>query len=110
MVQKCNVSDKSYLPAPKEIQDKIKSMYVEYLESVYGKIPIQDIYKDFANTSKIVGFKGEAGNCFQTSIIEIAENGGELVFGSLGFKKLKGKGYFYEFGGKNYTIGQFLVW
>ena len=39
------------------------------------------------------------GCCFQNCILEIHDRGGELVFGSLGFKKNNGQGYHYEWGG-----------
>ena len=41
--------------------------------------------------------------------MEIYENGGELVFGSLGFKKKNSNDYWYEYGGKEYkTIKDFM--
>ena len=38
--------------------------------------------------------------------MEIAQRGGELVFGSMGWKKQQG--IHYEYGGENWTVSQHL--
>jgi hypothetical protein len=42
--------------------------------------------------------------CFQNAVFEIEKNGGELVFGSLGFKFENSNDYHYEYGGEHYQV------
>ena len=42
------------------------------------------------------------GECVSNAMIEVNENGGNFVMGSLGFQKLKG-GLFWQFGDANKT-------
>jgi hypothetical protein len=52
-------------------------------------------------------WKPQFGCCSNNVLMEYQKNGGEIVFGSMGWKKKNG-GIYYEFGGENWTIAQFL--
>jgi len=101
---------KSYLPAPEMTQTIIKCMFLKILKKLFGDKPQEEIFAEFRDiTKRHMGLKPRPDCCFQNCLIEIAERGGTLVFGSLGFK-YKGKdGYFYEYGGEDYkTIKSFV--
>ena len=63
---------------------------------------------EFYELSDIMGaVEPEYCRCFQNCLLEIHQRGGELVFGSLGFKKPDGS-FHYEYGGTDYlTIADF---
>jgi len=62
---------------------------------------------DFTNDLISVGYK-RYGLCFTNALMEIQENGGNLIFGSWGFPT-KYKGDFYEFGGADWKgVSAFL--
>jgi hypothetical protein len=110
-VRNADVKTLSYLPAPEMTQKLMINMYKKVLTNVFGEMTFEEQCKEFFAITKLM--KGDLSpsylNCFQNCLLEINQRGGELVFGSLGFK-LKGKeGYWYEFGGADYkTIKQFL--
>jgi hypothetical protein len=47
------------------------------------------------------------GFCYQNAVSEIFKNGGELVFGSMGWKYAKTPDVHYEFGGQGWTLMDF---
>lgn len=47
-------------------------------------------------------------HCFFNSLMEIAKNGGRLVFGSMGWKVNNSTEVFYEYGGENYRVVDFI--
>lgn len=61
-------------------------------------IKMKELYKK-------IGFDDrEPDMCFSNCIIEIAENGGELRFGSMGWKKKNSNDIWWEYGGENYKM------
>ena len=49
------------------------------------------------------------GMCYQNCILEVFRNGGEIKFGSMGWKKKSDGTVWYEFGGKDWTgVKQFM--
>jgi hypothetical protein len=111
----CNVrncdskAEKSYIPAPQITQTIMLGMYKKVLTKTFGDKSFEELAVAFRDISKKYGFVSEPNSCYQNCLIEIAENGGEIVFGSMGFKYKSKKGYFYEYGGDEYkTIKQFL--
>jgi hypothetical protein len=46
--------------------------------------------------------------CFQNALYEYKQNGGTLVFGSMGWKKKSSSDVHWEYGGPDYTVSKFL--
>ena len=69
----------------------------------------EDDYKIFRDISEKHGKKPTVNKCFQNCVLEIANNGGNLKFGSLGWKRKSGEGIHYEFGGEGWKLHQFLL-
>ena len=89
---------RNYVPAP-EMTQKI-------MIGMYNKVMDYWTSSDNGLCLQLLGYylgKREVNNCYQNALLEISENGGELVFGSLGFKLNNKSGYWYEFGGENWT-------
>jgi hypothetical protein len=110
-LRKCDAkAPKSYLPAPEMTQTLMKGMFMKVLKNVLGDKPQEEIFAEFRDiTKRQIGLKPRPDCCYQNCIIEIAERGGTLVFGSMGFKYKNKDGYFYEYGGENYTtVKQFI--
>lgn len=59
---------------------------------------------------EMMGFADrEPDMCFGNCIIEILENGGELKFGSMGWKKKNSNDIWWEYGGETYrTLKDFI--
>ena len=80
--------DKHYLEAPVMTQKIMTAMFLKTFKYVFEVETFEEICSSFNDFSKHVGMtKPEFGRCFQNCLIEIAENGGDLKFGSLGMKK-----------------------
>lgn len=102
-------ADKSYIPAPEMTQKIMIDMFKKCFKKHLKGDTIEELSKELLIISGDYK-KPVVSCCFQNSLMEIAKNGGQLIFGSLGFKYAKKDGYFYEFGGEDYkTIKQFLV-
>jgi hypothetical protein len=56
---------------------------------------------------KTMGIPRRVNACYQNASLEIAENGGNIVFGSMGWRKGSGQIH-YEFGGDGWKVHQFL--
>lgn len=85
-----NVSKKkNYLPAETRIQEIIIKKWTDFLKD----IPLND-------------WETQANYCFINAIAEQRKNGGELVFGSLGFGE--SDNVWWEFGGVDWGLIQFL--
>jgi len=95
-VQGC-VGPRVYLPADDLVQRVIKRKH----EAVISMEECGTIFS--------LHFRGrpQMCSCFQNACMEINLNGGELVFGSMGWKKRSG-GIHYEFGGEGWKVSQFL--
>jgi hypothetical protein len=57
---------------------------------------------------KTMGGLKRAYDCWGNASLEIVENGGTIVFGSMGWKKKKTGTIHYEFGGDGWKVHQFL--
>ena len=86
-----------YLPADKIVQD----VMIKIFQSVIND---DDLYSNLKKYNHCATF----GRCYQNAIYEIKENGGELVFGSMGWKFRKSQKIHWEYGGENWTVHQFL--
>jgi hypothetical protein len=108
---KCG-KEKTYLPAPEMTQKIMIGMYKKAFSSHFSQTQSwEQILKEFYSLSAMVGMiKPEYSRCYQNALIEIHKNGGELVFGSMGFKRIDGSIH-YEFGGVEYkTITDFRTY
>ena len=80
------------------------------MNNVFGDLSFETQCSQFRDATKefLGTIQPRENSCFQNCLIELAENGGELVFGSMGFKYKSKNGYFYEYGGIDYkTIADF---
>jgi hypothetical protein len=101
--------EKTYLPAPETTQKIMIGMFKKAFCSNFSKTQSwEDILKEFYELSDSMGMSApQYCRCFQNCLIEIHLRGGELVMGSLGFKKPDGS-FHYEYGGTDYlTIADF---
>jgi len=91
----------TYLPAPELIQKvmngKIEKLILKHFTN----------YELFLNRVKFMFPKLQFGFCQINAHINHNKYGGKIVFGSWGFVKQDGS-VWYEFGGKDWTVKQFL--
>jgi len=90
-------------PAEDIIQKVIIGIYERNIKTEYSTM--EEFVVDYL---KIMGkdHKPVFGKCITNALIERHLNGGELVFGSCGFPK--GNSIWWEFGGADWTVKQFL--
>jgi len=105
---KCK-NEKHYIPAPDMTQQIMIGMFKKVLTKAFDNKTWEEILVKFHTlSSKIKMTAPQFSRCFQNCLIELHERGGELVFGSLGFKKKHSDEFHYEWGGVNYkTIADF---
>jgi hypothetical protein len=100
---KCG-KEKVYLPAPattQRIMTAIQKKGISGSPDMTWDDIVECISRDYKPTF---------GYCFLNCIVEIHKRGGELVFGSFGWKKTDGSGIHYEYGGENYkAVADFLT-
>ena len=96
---KCG-GERIYLPADDLIQ---KVMKVKYIDSA---LTIMNTNRTMWEMRVYGGV--QPNSCNINAILEVMKNGGEIVFGSMGWEKNDGSGVHYEFGGENWTIAKFL--
>jgi hypothetical protein len=102
-IRGCEPATMSYLPAPKVTQKIMTLMFHNTVKKLMRQDDWDKCMKEVIFVTHLAGIKEpQCYNCYQNCIIEIYHNGGELVFGSMGFKKTDGT-IWWEFGGENYT-------
>lgn len=95
-----------YLEAEQLTQKLINTKFNKILDELFGT----EAYKKFRDGSiECKRPKAIFGGCYQNSVIEIANNGGILKFGSMGWKRKSKAGIHYEFGGEGWKFHQFLM-
>ena len=92
--------DRKYLPAEELIQKVMKKKYIASVENT--------LKDDMLMMSMALEIGARCNCCPTNAVVEQITNGGEIVFGSMGWKRKNRKGIHYEFGGENWTISQFL--
>ena len=103
-IYNCN-NEKSYIPAPPITQKIMISMFKKVVMNRFNKPTWDETSKEFYELAETVGMtEPQPRRCFQNAVFEIQKNGGELVFGSLGFKFKDRDGYHYEYGGEHYQV------
>ena len=85
-----------YLPASPLIQSVFKKKQLE-------KITMAEECGFYTNR-----WTNTQGFCDINAYHEQKKNGGEIVFGSMGWKRTSDNSIHYEFGGENYTVAQFM--
>jgi hypothetical protein len=85
-----------YHPADATTQTIMKAIVMKNINRYYPELA--DFVADY---KKIMGEEKAQGYCLHNALMEIDENGGELVFGSWGVE-LKDGSKFWEFGGEDY--------
>ena len=105
-VHDADVTTLSHYPAPMMTQKIMINIFTKVIENVVGDKPFEKFYK----MSRQMGLLSRVEDrCWQNCLLEIYENGGEIVFGSLGFKYKNKAGFWYEYGGEDYkTIKDFI--
>jgi len=92
--------DRKYIPAPELIQKVMKKKFIEAREETLNwRLEYQPGFKLSSRIEDCCNFN---------AILEVRQNGGEIVFGSMGWKKKNGDGVWWEYGGEGYTIKQFI--
>jgi len=86
-----------YLEASPIVQNVIMKKF----EKVMDK---ERVYK----TMIYMNMKPEHNKCYQNAIYELYTNGGVLKFGSMGWKHRSRDNIHWEFGGKDWTVSNFL--
>ena len=94
-IQGC-VGEPIHLPADDLVQKVI-------LKKFTNVCSVQDMGIMF---QQVMG-KPMPNSCYQNACLEIVKNGGQLVFGSLGWTRRSG-GVHYEFGGEGWKVAQFI--
>ena len=92
------VGERVYLPAEKIIQSFMIKKYI------VGRTML---LTDERNKYIIEMYSPLFAKCETNALVETLKNGGEIVFGSMGWNTKNG-GIHYEYGGANWTISQFL--
>ncbi len=111
-IRNADWKDRHNLPAPEMTQTLMINMFKKILNNQLGKDKsFEELIDEFYALTVLYMKKPtpQADKCFQNCLIEIKERGGDLVFGSLGFKLKCNEGYWYEFGGADWTsVKQFI--
>jgi len=99
LVKKLNMltGDRIYL----EAADIVQKVIIRKFQSV---IDWGEVYK----IMKKINYTQEENQCYQNCLYEIMENGGELKFGSMGWKFKTSDKIHYEYGGENWSLKQFI--
>jgi len=111
-IRNADWKDRHNLPAPEMTQTLMINMFKKVLNNQLGKDKsFEELIDEFYALTVLYMKKPtpQADMCFQNCLIEIKERGGDLVFGSLGFKLKGNEGYWYEYGGADWTsVKQFI--
>tara|TARA_R110000868_G_scaffold2565_2_gene18424 strand:+ start:3494 stop:3871 length:378 start_codon:yes stop_codon:yes gene_type:complete len=91
--------ERIYLPASPLIQAVMKKIYIE---------PKIEIVKKLINSRKLSLTERRPDCCPLNSVLEWFMNGGEIVFGSLGWKIKNSEEIWWEYGGEDYTVANFM--
>jgi len=86
----------AYCPAPKHIQDR----YIASLTRKHLKGKTAEDYKTYTPRPY---------ECVKNSAVEYLRNGGEIVFGSMGFFKKGSQEIWWEFGGRHYDTPEMFI-
>jgi hypothetical protein len=114
-VRKADWKDRFNLPANEMTQKIMIGMFKKVFSNLMnreGDTSFEEQVTQFAilTNSTFGNTNPKMNKCFQNALLEIHERGGELVFGSLGFKFQGKEGYWYEFGGQEYnSVKSFLI-
>jgi hypothetical protein len=93
---KCDITRQCYYPAPQHIQD----IYIANLTRKHITGKTAEDYKDY---------RPQANECVKNTAVEYLRNGGTIVFGSMGWKKIDSEEIHWEYGGKDYdTADKFI--
>ena len=94
-----------HIPAPEMTQTIMLGIFKKVLDKSFGENPFEKQIENFCNlTIEILGeLKPRYQNCYKNCLLEINARGGDIVFGSMGFKYNDINEYWYEYGGKNWT-------
>ena len=93
-----------YHPADGDTQLMMTIMFFKKVMTEYDTI--EEYVED---RIKVLGTQKKHNNCFMNALIELNENGGQLVFGSWGIERADGS-KFWEFGGDDWVgVKKFLI-
>lgn len=83
-----------HLPAPIMCQQVMLSSHIKKAKQVFGENYAAEFERIFEGRPRM-------GMCFFNAVMEQHRNGGEIVFGSMGWERKSG-GKFYEYGGEEF--------
>ena len=88
--------DNCYHPAPQAVQEEFINALKGQYTRAFGDLA------NFPSEAKRLGWKPEANMCEKNALCEWVERGGEIVFGSLGWKERGTNTIWWEFGGDDW--------
>jgi len=107
-VQGCVPEIMVYKEAPNKTQELMLTIFKNETQKVFKSKKWDTVMKQVVYLTQLSGIdKPMFQKCYQNCIIEQYYNGGEIKFGSMGFKKKNGDTW-WEFGGEHHkTIKDF---
>ena len=101
----------SYLPAPEKVRNVIIRLFKRITLKAFNAEDWDEMMEEFMLVAKMTG-NADAPTfekSFTNAIMEIYYNGGELTFGSMGFKKKDGTCHWYYGHPDCLTVADFLL-
>ena len=111
MIKKINKlgNEQVHLEAEETIQKIMIEMFKRKTKSALGGEDWDEVMKNCINLLKSFNRDKICFNrCWFNCILEISKNGGEIKFGSMGWKHKNSDNVFYEYGGVDYKIKDFI--
>ena len=89
------------MPVHMKADDIVSKVIIRRFENV---ISYDLLFKMMKDNYYQVSF----GKCYLNAVLEVRKNGGELCFGSMGWKRKRSDDIHWEYGGSGWTVKQFL--
>jgi hypothetical protein len=98
-----------HLEADLPIQNIMIEIHKRVLKSVMGGADFQEAMKNFVDFAKKFQMDTPtADRCWNNVLLEVYKNGGEIKFGSMGWKYKNSNKIFYEYGGVDWKVKDFM--
>ncbi|QIG59356.1 hypothetical protein [Dishui Lake virophage 2] len=88
--------DAIYCPAPAEVQEEFINALKGQYTRAFGSL------ENFTKEARQLGWRPEANMCEKNALDEWVRNGGEIVFGSMGWKEKGSNEIWWEYGGDDW--------
>ena len=102
-------NEQVYLEADQSIQRIMIEIHTRVLKKVFIKNDLQEALQEHAEFCiKYDTDKPQPNRCWRNVCLEVYKNGGQIKFGSMGWKRENSNDVFYEYGGVNWKIKDFI--